>query len=417
MADTNGSSVTWPFISKLEVTRWAEFTLWLTTFCLGVPANLMILGVCCSRRLRTTTQIFIAALATADLLICLLRLVDAIAIASVSHYLDFDSESVVYFLSMGLLYTTALLITAIAFDRFDTVCRSLNRLVTIRRAKIIAAACFVAGYIGVIPEAAYKLHQGLALHHHEIDTFHRALLKFLPICMYILSLTAVTILYSAIFIFLHKRQKNVEPELTQHRLRICAISDQIQREVAPSTSAPLGTIEERQHDSTSTGAGGSEGVKNAARCASGYPSTSTSRVGVIQVGTDAQSMDSTSSRANNQEAKRFRKPEAGIHHPTAQGRPQRRNIAQSRITRMLFIATFMLFILWLPYLTLRIYALGSLYVDFLKSSHHASVVAAMLVFRDVVYLNSVINVFVYGLANKRFREDCNVIVRKLRQRF
>ncbi|XP_038050454.1 trissin receptor-like [Patiria miniata] len=414
MADTNGSSVTWPFISKLEVTRWAGFTLWLTTFCLGVPANLMILGVCCSRRIRTTTQIFIAALATADLLICLLRLVDAIAIASVSQYLDYDSESVVYFLSIGLLYTTALLSTAMAFDRFDTVCRSLNRLVTIKRAKFIAAACFVAGYIGVIPEAAYKVQQGLALHHHKIERFHLALLKFLPICMYILSLTAVTILYSAIFIFLHKREKTVAPELTQHRRRVRAISDRMQREVAPSTSAPLGTFHEGHSDSTD--ASGSEGVKNGARGALGYLSTNTSRVGVIQVGTNTQPLAS-SSRANHQEARRFSRPGAGIHHPTAQGRAQRPNRDQSRITRMLLITTFMLFILWLPILIIKIYALGSLYVDFFKSSHHANVIAAMLFFRDVVYLNSVINVFVYGLANKRFREDCNAIVRKLRQRF
>ena len=114
MADGNTSLspavVTWPFIEKLEVTRWAAAALYVVLFILGVPGNLLILGVCRAKGVRTTTEVFIGALALADLFTCVLKFGDGIGTA-ISSY---NNESVVYFLSTGLLYSTALLTTCIA---------------------------------------------------------------------------------------------------------------------------------------------------------------------------------------------------------------------------------------------------------------------------------------------------------------
>ena len=95
----------------------------------------------------------------------------------------------------------------------------------------------------------------------------------------------------------------------------------------------------------------------------------------------------------------------------AQDRRRRQATAQTRMTRMLFIATFFLFILWLPNIWYKSYALGSLFVDFLKSSHHANVVSALLVLKDVCFFNSVVNVFIYGMASKRFRAESITVMR------
>ncbi|XP_022106387.1 uncharacterized protein LOC110987705 [Acanthaster planci] len=100
-----------------------------------------------------------------------------------------------------------------------------------------------------------------------------------------------------------------------------------------------------------------------------------------------------------------------------QGLRRRQAATQSRITKMLFIATFIFFILWFPWVYLRFYALGSLQKDFKKSSHHANLVAALIVLKDIAYLNSVINAFIYGMANKRFRAECKQLLQNVRQRF
>ena len=86
------------------------------------------------------------------------------------------------------------------------------------------------------------------------------------------------------------------------------------------------------------------------------------------------------------------------------------------MTRMLFIATFLLFILWLPNIWFKSYALGSLFDDFIKSSHHANVVSALLVLKDMCFLNSVVNVFVYGFASKTFRSEGAVVLWSIRRR-
>ena len=87
------------------------------------------------------------------------------------------------------------------------------------------------------------------------------------------------------------------------------------------------------------------------------------------------------------------------------------------MTKMLFIATFMFFILWFPNVYFRVYALGSMFVDFLKSSNHASVISGLVVLRDVVYANCVINDLIYGLANRRFRDECVGVIRAFRRQF
>ncbi|XP_022105694.1 uncharacterized protein LOC110987342 [Acanthaster planci] len=418
MNATNGSTVTWPFIEKLEVSRWAEFTLWLTTFCLGVPGNVMILGVCSSRRIRTTTYVLVAALATADVMICLLKLADAINIASVSQYLEYDAESVVYFLSTGFLYTTALLIMAIAVDRFDAVCRSRHRVMTLRRAKVTAGACFIAGFVGIIPEAVNKIQEGLELHHADIDIFTRAFFKLLPITLYITSLITVTILYSAVFVFIRKHQVIVEPEPNSSTQQIATGTSFKQGQHSVVTSLAY-TSEVSQSNSARPSC--SEESKSDICNAWAYPSQQSfvGRRSKAPLNTKKQ-LRIIGTRVSLQNPTESIKEDVGPHHPSAQpslGRPRRPSLAQSRITKMLFITTFFLFVLWLPNLCIKIYALqGNLYVDFLKSSHYANAIAALIVLRDIMYLNSVVNVFVYGMCNKRFRKDCKEVIRKLRQR-
>ena len=181
MADTNATTVDmslYMYVYKLEYTRWAVFALWLVIFLIGVPGNLMIVSVYWASGIKTSTRVFIGSLAVADLLMCLLKFADAIVIASVRDFLAYDLDSSIYFLGVGLLYSTALLTTTIAFDRFDAVCRSLRRTMTLRRAKIVSVLCFVVGFIGIIPEVVLKIQTD---RNGKVDTFDQAIVKAIPL--------------------------------------------------------------------------------------------------------------------------------------------------------------------------------------------------------------------------------------------
>ncbi|XP_038069882.1 gastrin/cholecystokinin type B receptor-like [Patiria miniata] len=365
------------FTAKLEVARWIACALWLVYFTVGLPGNLLILFVYRAKRFRTTTHVFIGGLAVADLLTCLLRLADAVAMASVRRYLDYDRQSAVNFLSRGFMYTTALLTTAIALDRFDAVCRSLCRSITLRRAKIGTVACFAVGFIGILPEAGHKIHEGLQGEVTSDTFFIRSVVKFIPVSLYILSLFAVAIFYGIIFRFVRKRGRIVAMlrEASTHR---------------------------GEHaESELTAGSNSLEVAFVVSSARAVPSTM------------SQQSPSQDERGGEGSSIRPNPPQAASSRVTTRPHPTN---SQSRTTKMLFIATFLFFVLWFPNIYLKFYALGSLFKDFSKSSDHANVVAALLVLKDIVYFNSVINAFVYSIANKRFRVECQILIRRMRAR-
>ncbi|XP_033645699.1 cholecystokinin receptor type A-like [Asterias rubens] len=384
MADINATNVDMRFlyVDKLEYTRWAVFTLWLVIFLIGVPGNLMIVAVYWASGIKTSTHVLIGSLAVADLLMCLLKFADAIVIASVPFYLAYNRESSIYFLSNGLLYSTALLTTAIAFDRFDAVCRSLRRTMTLRRAKIVSALCFIIGFIGIIPELVHKIQTD---RNGGVDTFEQAIVKAIPLSIYGTSLLIVTVSYSGIFVFLRKRGR-------------------VESRDVPAVHHGVGL--------STTGASvvGGEGrtasiADNDASDARGA-GTEMTAIRMPDVGGPPRSSINGVASTSEQHL--------GTNRPNVR-RPGGTN--QFRITRMLLITTLTFFILWFPIVLLKVYALGTLFTDFQKSHHYANLVSALLVLRDTAFVNSVINVFIYSVANKRFLLESKRVVKNIRARF
>ncbi|XP_071809709.1 uncharacterized protein [Asterias amurensis] len=384
MADINATTVGMSllYVDKLEYTRWAVFTLWLVIFLIGVPGNLMIVAVYWASGIKTSTHALIGSLAVADLLMCLLKFADAIVIASVPFYLAYNRESSVYFLSNGLLYSTALLTTAIAFDRFDAVCRSLRRRMTLPRAKIVSALCFIIGFIGIIPELVQKIQTD---RNGAFDYFNQAIVKAIPLAIYGTSLLIVTVLYSGIFVFLRKRGRVESRDVpaVHHGVGLSTTGASVVGGEGRTASIA---------DNDASDARGAGTVMTAIRMpdVGGAPRSSTNGVA------------STSEQ------------HPGTNRPSVR-RPGGTN--QFRITRMLLITTLTFFILWFPIVLLKIYALGSLFTDFQKSHHHANLVSALLVLRDTAFVNSVVNVFIYSVANKRFLLESKRVVKNIRARF
>ncbi|XP_071809708.1 cholecystokinin receptor type A-like [Asterias amurensis] len=393
MADMNATTVDmslYMYVYKLEYTRWAAFTLWLVIFLIGVPGNLMIVSVYWASGIKTSTRVFIGSLDVADLLMCLLKFADAIVIASVRDFLAYDLDSSIYFLGVGLLYSTALLTTAIAFDRFDAVCRSLRRTMTLLRAKIVSAMCFVVGFIGIIPEVVLKIQTD---RNGGVDTFDQAIVKAIPLSIYATSLLIVTVLYSGIFVFLQKRgqveSREVVPHTMQHGVRLSKAGPIVKERV----SFIADNVASDAHDPGAVWAAKRPDVGGAS-----LPSTKNS-----QGSNEAYGVASTSTQRS------------GTDRCKAHRRPGGTN--QARITRMLLITTLTFFILWFPFACLKVYALGTLFTDFQKSHHHANLVSALFVLKDITFLNSVINVFIYGTANRRFRLESKRVVKNIRARF
>ncbi|XP_022100696.1 uncharacterized protein LOC110984636 [Acanthaster planci] len=137
------------FAIPLSVT---VFVWHLLIVLVGVPGNVLIIVVFWAKPRRTSTAVFIMALAAADLFACLARFCEVVyqgvELSGSTPPLDlYRAITVVNNLSL----TDAALMTAlIALDRHDCVCRYRNRLLSHRRARgAVAFVCFLSVFSNI----------------------------------------------------------------------------------------------------------------------------------------------------------------------------------------------------------------------------------------------------------------------------
>ncbi|XP_022105085.1 olfactory receptor 4M1-like [Acanthaster planci] len=131
---------------------WLRRAPGITSSCLaillGIPGNLLVVCVYRCKSTRTSTHVLICALAAADLLASLLIVFNPLF--QRPQYLH--EYSVVTKIHIALIDTLqlagAFLLTGIAFDRYDAICRPHRRLLSIRRARALVGGC--VGLWGVL---------------------------------------------------------------------------------------------------------------------------------------------------------------------------------------------------------------------------------------------------------------------------
>ena len=341
---------------------------------LGVPGNSLILRVYWTKTLKTSTHVFIMTLAWADLAVCLIKLVNIVwqGLLMMGHEIPvvirlfgaFDATAI----------GTSIMITAvIAVDRYDCVCRPHRRFFTHRRGKIAAWASFlfsvlinIPAYVGVFSSIPILTILRLACH--------------AIIC--VTTLVMVAVFYSLVYKAIRQHVKVGASSLRTRRNDCSTICPSTV--VAPEPSSI------------------DDGSK-----------PSTSKVRRFRVASVASSAKQT--LATDLQTRSSLDTESGFEANRQRTRPDREqpsNISQlqRKTTKMLFVTSVFFLMTWMPYWIIIIVSFastGGLNIDptFLQVLNEMSL---------ILYINHVMNPFIYGVANRRFRKDCREVIRKLK---
>ncbi|XP_038048249.1 putative tyramine receptor 2 [Patiria miniata] len=207
----------------LDAVWWFRVSLEGVVFLIGVPGNLLIIHVYASKKSKVTPHVFIIGLAVADFTVCLLRI---ITLVQLFPPMDKFSASSQFFcrvppsIDVWPKYTSILLTSAVAVDRYLAICRPHGRRMTVRRARHAVYACFAVSAVftlsylfiyGVTPLKDGTTACQFVVPHAVITAeFILLMISFLA------SLVMIVVLYAKIYRTVNRMAK-VRPGNTVHR--------------------------------------------------------------------------------------------------------------------------------------------------------------------------------------------------------
>ncbi|XP_071804534.1 uncharacterized protein [Asterias amurensis] len=344
---------------------------------LGVPGNSLILRVYWTKTLKTSTHVFIMTLAWADLAVCLIKVANIAwrVLIMMGHEIPVVIRLLLAFNTTAI--GTSIMITAlIAVDRYDCVCRPHRRFFTHRRGKIAAWASTLFSVLINIPEyvgvfSSIPILPILILACHAI------------IC--VTTLVMVAVFYSLVYKAIRQHVKVGASSLRTRRNDCSTICPSTV--VVPESSS----IDDGSKPSTSK-------VRKEVWVAS-VPTQAASSAKQI-LATDLQTRSSLDTESGFEANRQRTRPDR--EQPISQ--------LQRKTTKMLFVTSVFFLMTWLPYWIFIIVSFavqGGLNIDPIL----LQVLNEMYI---ILYINHVMNPFIYGVANRRFRKDCREVIRKLK---
>nr|XP_022345243.1 orexin receptor type 2-like [Crassostrea virginica]XP_022345244.1 orexin receptor type 2-like [Crassostrea virginica] len=126
---------------------------------IGTVGNSLVLYIYFRKKEKSTSSIFILALAAADFFTCLLIVPFNIITLSLDYKHGYDAVCRLYmFLITGGVPFATLIMVAIAFDRYFCICHPFLHVITIFRAKLIILILFTfAGILGIMVALMYGI--------------------------------------------------------------------------------------------------------------------------------------------------------------------------------------------------------------------------------------------------------------------
>jgi len=127
----------------------------------GSAGNALVLYVFSTAKDDLVSTLFIIVLAVVDFSTCLVVIPLTIVVELVSYHVRFDVLCKLYqFLITSNIPFSALIMTAIAVDRYFCICHPFARLLTLRRARVVvlvmAAFSSVLGMVGALTHSVYQ---------------------------------------------------------------------------------------------------------------------------------------------------------------------------------------------------------------------------------------------------------------------
>ena len=350
-----------PSTGSVHLTASNVFTLTIhiSVFLIGIPGNCLILHVYWPRvRRATSTTVLILALAWADLVTCLLRLRRILQEMFVIRGLPVHRVFKVMW-GFGIVPPAfSVLVTAIiAVDRYDCVCRPHSRWLSPRRAKMALAVSFLVALTVAFPAILTEARG-------DSSVTARLIIFAFQTLFFIMALVLIVVCYSLVY------------RAIRRHVRV--------------------------------GIGSNNGIglrhrKNSKTQDDTQSSACTTQLAASQGGVPPSTSEEGPSTAEQQ---RPRQAGGGQQSQAQRGRAPS---LQRKTTRMLFITSVVFLLTWLPY---WVY-IGMEMARYSGWDVNPNLLDGLGRVSASLYINNVVNPFIYGLANRRFRKDCFEALRKL----
>ncbi|XP_072020335.1 alpha-1A adrenergic receptor-like [Amphiura filiformis] len=339
----------------MDAEAWMRTIIDILLILIGTPGNLLIILVYGTKGIRISAHVFIIGLAMADIFVCFTRPLGVFNNIPRLEKYKHSSEILCrlpYFLKFVAMFSSVVITSGIAVDRYFAVCKPHGHIMSVHRAKLAVGFCFTLCLILSIPPLVVF---GLVEYPHYgvVCAFVTPewTTSFLVTPVYIVgsaSLMIIIILYIRIYI------------AVRHRIKVRAEGLMIDRRPAASST---------RDEEGSTGNG--------------------TRVTTVSI---------VGAAANNPD-----------QQATVRSQPSK---VKSKTTKMLFITTVVFVITWIPFMATINFSpetKAALY----RASPAGYVVVIFL--SKLLLINHAVNPFIYGIVSQRFREDAKHIWQKLKR--
>eukprot|EP00057_Strongylocentrotus_purpuratus_P035671 XP_800491.1 PREDICTED: uncharacterized protein LOC588161 [Strongylocentrotus purpuratus] len=351
---------------------------------IGIPGNIFIVFVFSRRQNKNPTDVAVIALALLDLFLCLL-LIEGSATSKTVRWLCVVET----ILNKGI-FTAGLFITLfIAVCRYFAVCRPFSSRFSSPLAWTVSAASVVLSILIHLPIAFHtrpQQRQGIAIcNAFGDDPLLRKIYVALPSVMFGASLAIIIVLYVKIYRVIRHHQA-----LRERMTKGLGASDAEGR--ISSISATVSKTKSTSIISTSTDRQPSVQSSSAPTPGDDVSNNADTKAN------DASGLGDVNVSINH------KKPRcSGTEEPHKKRTTRKKQQADHKTTKMLVIMTIIFFILWFPALAIQLMTTDQ---KFRLSQTIPKGVAILAVLNNVRFINQFINVFIYLIANKKFRGEC-----------
>ncbi|XP_038049717.1 D(2) dopamine receptor A-like [Patiria miniata] len=402
----------------------------ILVFLLGVPGNCLILRVYWTKTRTTSTDILIRALAWADLAVCLLSMIQEIIGISLNLAAEYSMYSfppglgplivyaVINALADAAIVSSFSITAVIAVERYDCVCRPQKRIVNPRRSKI---AVLVAVLFAIAVNARQIALDVCCRVSCAVPPsfFDWNIETIVEVFSYVIALVTVGLCYGKVYATIRKHVKvgpaqvpTARDERSPSDLRVGRQVNCSTRPTPPQQNNELLTRKSNVIDEAVTRFVNPPSTSSTTQAISYQTKANDARPAVRVVSFSKQDSSGPSQpnvipEPKAKTAPKDDTPSQRQSRPEPGHAPQRVGAAklQRKTTRMLFITSVVFLLTWLPFLVAVVQSYATAHIYDYKIIADLSIICL---------INSVVNPLIYGIANRRFRNDCKEVIREIK---
>ncbi|XP_072030435.1 kappa-type opioid receptor-like [Amphiura filiformis] len=368
-------------------------------FIIGIPGNALIIRVYAAKKSTSSARVLIISLAINDLLVCLLRPLRILQYIPIG--LIFKNRNILFCVLSEtseplVIFSSVVLTAAISIDRYFAVCKPLKRLgvMTPNKAKCIVGLCVLLSLLATVP-IFFMFGIKESVDHRLMCAFTAPdwakTMRLLPYYIVIITSLIITVIMYFKVILTIRQQAKVHPQPPTRSPR----RERIQDMNISTVSSVKGVSTQRtpQHRQLDIPTAESSVAGHSGRASPHLMAQLSIASNSTVTGTDSQLTVLAYSNHSSLNNSIYRKVE-------------------SKTTKMLLLTTLFFIISWIPAVIYYIVPSALRHEDNFDDNPGAY---ALLQFfhHEAFLINSAVNPFLYSFANKRFREDCLLVIRRV----